>query len=148
MNPIIRSIAVTAVAALLTVGCDVFIEVPEEDTTLVAENTMDGIDVTDGLAISTIDIDLRNLTIGDIQIPSLPAGTVSEEVITERSGNVSVFISSAHMYETTALGSVTRIFEDIDVMETYIAEGELNTVSFDDDFADRFISSLGKKLVK
>ena len=74
-----------------------------------------------------------------------PAGSVTGEEDTDRSGIVNVFIASADAITYTFGIETVYPFEDIDPMETDIEEGEDNTVIFDEETAGVVFSALAKR---
>ena len=152
MKSILRCVAIAATLTLVSVGCDIFIEV-EPDTTLRAENEMVDLEVTVNGTTSEVDgIDLFDVTVGDIQFSEVLAGTITSSAVTERSGSVNVFIGSADASVASYPLGIRRVdvytFEDIDPMGATIIDGELNTVTFDETTAGDIISALAKKMAK
>ena len=134
-----------AAAALMTVSCHFWIEVPVE-TTVRAQNEMTDLEVSVyGETTSGVDIDLNGVTIGDVYFSKIPAGSVTGEEDTDRSGIVNVFIASADAITYTFGIETVYPFEDIDPMETDIEEGEDNTVIFDEETAGVVFSALAKR---
>ena len=134
-----------AIVVIMTVGCHFWIEVPVE-TTVRAQNEMTDLEVSVyGETTSGVDIDLNGVTIGDVYFSKIPAGSVTGEEDTDRSGIVNVFIASADAITYTFGIETVYPFEDIDPMETDIEEGEDNTVIFDEETAGVVFSALAKR---
>ncbi len=112
------------------------------DTTVRARNELTDLQVTVNRLKGDVEaIDLIGVTIGDVFLGSIPAGTTTSEKVIKETGDVDVYINKATAY----LGSIKIEFEDIDPMETYISPGQLNTVVFDETTAGVVFSALAKK---
>jgi hypothetical protein len=136
----------------LFTGCNIFIQIPE--TTITARNDLVDLQVTVQGVTSDVDgVKLNNVTIGDIVFNSIRAGEETNPVATDVSGYVDIDIGSATA--TVAMvglgGLIVRTdytFEGIDPMETFVDEGEDNTVIFDEQTAGTIFSALAKKKAK
>ena len=144
----LKSMFGTLAASLMaiTMACNVTVVTPPQ-TTVKAENDLTAMSVDVKGATTNIDgIDLSAVTIGDVYFSAIDYGTTTASKVTNRSGDVTVYIDTAWVY-TKVLGMPMPgiPFTKISNMTTTITPQTANTVVFDDNTAKVIFQALAKK---
>lgn len=124
-------------------GCAVFVT---PNTTVRAENSLTAMSITYNNTTTQIDgIDLANVTIGDVSFASIPYGTTTHAVTTNRSGTVNVTFGTVYVVTTVFGVQGSTGFSNISPMTADITSGTENTVVFDQHTASDIINAIAAK---
>lgn len=139
-------IPIALCAMVLVAGCAVIVSPPPAQTVVEAENNLNSMSVDVGGSTTDVDgIDLENVGIGDVSYASIPYGTTSSQMVTNRSGTVSVDIGTAVVWTKVLNAPVSVSFSNITSMSTTITPETVNTVVFDQTTAGVIFQALAKQ---
>jgi hypothetical protein len=128
-------------------SCTVVVTKPTE-TTIKAENDLTSMSVDVNGTTTNIDgIDLIKVTIGDVIFPYIDYGTTSATQVTNKSGDVTIYIDTAVVSAKFLGSTVYTSFPNITPMSATILPDQLNTVVFDHNTANMIFQALAKKKV-
>ena len=132
-RPVAKTLVLVAAACagLFTNGCTLSVEAPSQ-TTVAAENDLTNVSVSvSGASITLDSIVLYGVTIGDQYFSSVPAGYLSADKSTSRTGTVSVGADSGVGYVG---GHGVYLFTDFNSSTAFLNSGVSNTVTFTSSF--------------